>query len=96
MSGPERIYDISIISKIPVTFSRVMFAPKILATVHELADYYWHEIARLRLISRDTTIKAGLWFRSKHGTWRFFRVTPNALVGIDRDGERLLSRGRRW
>jgi hypothetical protein len=33
MSGPEWIYDISIVSKIPITFARVMFAPKILATI---------------------------------------------------------------
>ena len=32
MSGPERIFDIAIVSKIPVTFARVMFAPAILAT----------------------------------------------------------------
>jgi hypothetical protein len=91
MSGPERIYDISIISKIPVTFSRVMFAPAILATVHELADYYRKEIAQLRLIARDAAITAELWIRSKHGTWRFFLVTPSSLVEIDREGKRLES-----
>jgi hypothetical protein len=89
MSGPERIYDISIISKIPVTFARVMFAPKILATVHELADYYRKEIAQIRLIARDAAITAELWIRSKHGTWRFFLVTPDSLVEIDREGKRL-------
>jgi hypothetical protein len=91
MSGPERIFDIAIVSKIPVTFSRVMFAPAILATVHELADYYRQEIAQLRLIARDAAITAELWLRSKHGTWRFFLVTPNSLVEIDREGKRLES-----
>ena len=91
MSGPERIFDIAIVSKIPVTFSRVMFAPAILATVHELADYYRQEIAQLRLIARDAAITAELWIRSKHGTWRFFFVTPNTLVEIDRQGNRLVS-----
>jgi len=91
MSGPERIFDIAIVSKIPVTFSRVMFAPAILATVHELADYYRQEIAQLRLIARDAAITAELWIRSKHGTWRFFLVTPNSLVEIDREGKRLES-----
>jgi hypothetical protein len=33
MSGPERVFDIAIISKVPVTFTRVMFAPEILATI---------------------------------------------------------------
>ena len=91
MSGPERIFDIAIISKVPVTFSRVMFAPAILASVYELADYYRQEIAQLRLIARDAAITAELWIRSKHGTWRFFLVTPNALVEIDREGKRLES-----
>jgi len=91
LSGPERIFDIAIISKIPVTFSRVMFAPQILATIHELADYYRKEIAQLRLIARDAAITAELWIRSKHGTWRFFQVTPNSLVEIDREGKRLES-----
>jgi hypothetical protein len=91
MSGPERIFDIAIISKIPITFSRVMFAPKILATIHELADYYRKEIAHLRVIARDTAITAELWLRSKHGTWRFFLVTPNSLVEIDREGKRIES-----
>jgi hypothetical protein len=91
MSGPERIFDIAIISKIPVTFSRVMFAPAILATIQDLADYYKKEIAQLRVIARDAAITAELWLRSKHGTWRFFLVTPNALVEIDREGKRLES-----
>ena len=91
MSGPERIFDIAIISKIPVTFSRVMFAPEILATIHELADYYRKEIAQLRLIARDAAVTAELWLRSKHGTWRFFLVTPNSLVEIDREGKRIES-----
>ncbi len=91
MSGPERIYDISIISKIPIAFARIMFAPKILATIQELAEYYEKEIAKLRLIAHDAAITAELWIRSRHGTWRFFLVTPSALVEIDREGKRLES-----
>ena len=91
MSGPERIFDIAIVSKIPVTFSRVMFAPEILATIQDLADYYKKEIAQLRVIARDAAVTAELWLRSKHGTWRFFRVTPDSLVEIDRDGKPVVS-----
>ena len=91
MSGPERIFDIAIVSKIPVAFARVMFAPAILATIQELAEYYQEEIARLRLIARDAAITAELWIRSRHGTWRFFLVTPSALVEIDRGGKRIES-----
>ena len=90
LSGPERIFDIAIISKIPVTFARVMFAPEILATIRQLADDFKEEIAQLRLIARHAAITAELWLRSKHGTWRFFLVTPNSLIEIDRQGNRLV------
>jgi hypothetical protein len=90
LSGPERVFDIAIISKVPVTFARIMFAPEILATIQQLADDFIEEIARLRIIARDAAITAELWLRSKHGTWRFFLVTPNALVEIDRQGNRLV------
>jgi hypothetical protein len=91
MSGPERVFDIAIISKVPVTFARVMFAPAILATTRQLAEDFKEEIAQLRIIARDVAITAELWIRSKHGTWRFFLVTPNSLVEIDREGNRLES-----
>jgi hypothetical protein len=91
MSGPERVFDIAIVSKVRVTFSRVMFAPEILAAARQLADEFREEIARLRIIARDKAITAELWLRSKHGTWRFFLVTPDSLVEIDREGKRLES-----
>ena len=90
LSGPERVFDIAIVSKVPVAFARVMFAPEILATIQQLADDFKEEIAQLRIIARDAAITAELWLRSKHGTWRFFLVTPNSLVEIDRDGNRLV------
>jgi hypothetical protein len=83
MSRPERISCISIISKITVTFASVMYAPKILAGIPELIEYYTKDLARLRLIARNAAV-AKLWIRSRHGTWRFFLVTPSALVEIDR------------
>ena len=91
LGGPERVFDIAIISKVPVTFARVMFAPEILATTRQLADDFKEEIAQLRVIARDAAITAELWLRSKHGTWRFFLVTPNALVEIDRGGKQVVS-----
>ena len=90
-SGPERVYDISIISKIPITFARVMFAPEILATIQQLEEDFSKEIAQLRIIARDAAVTAELWLRSKHGTWRFFLVTANSLVEIDRDGKPVVS-----
>ena len=91
LSGPERIFDIAIVSKVPVTFARVMFAPAILATIQQLTEDFKEEIAQLRVIARDAAITAELWIRSKHGTWRFFLVTPSTLVEIDREGKRLVS-----
>ncbi len=90
LSGPERVFDIAIISKIPVTFTRVMFAPEILATTRQLADDFKEEIAQLRIIARDAAITSELWLRTKHGTWRFFLVMPDSLVEIDREGKPLL------
>jgi hypothetical protein len=59
MSGPERVFGIAIIPKLPVTFSRVMFAPRILSTVHERADFHRQEIGRHLVIARAATITAG-------------------------------------
>ena len=89
VGGTERIFDIAIVSKIPVAFATIMFAPKILAPIPELVEYYQNDIARLRLIARDPAVVIELWIRSRHGTWRFFQVTPSNMVEIDRDGKRL-------
>jgi hypothetical protein len=91
MGGPERIYDLSIVSKIPLVFASTMFAPKILASIPELADYYRKDLARLRVVAHDTAVVLELWIRSRHGTWRFFQVTPSSLVEVDREGKRLES-----
>lgn len=87
--SPERIYDISIISKLPIAFIRVMFAARILGAANEIADEFRDEIAQLRLIARDAAVSAELWLRSKHGTWRFFLITAAGLIEIDRDGKPL-------
>ncbi|MFA4876079.1 MAG: hypothetical protein WC586_01590 [Methanoregula sp.] len=91
--GPERIFDIAIVSKVPVTFASIMFAPHILAPIPELVEYYQSEIARLRLIPRDAAITIELWIRSRHGTWRFFQVMPSTIVEIDREGKRIETGG---
>jgi len=91
LGRPERVFDIAIISKIPVTCARVMFAPVILATTQQLAEDFKEEIAQPRIIARDAAITTELLLRSKHGTWRFFLVRPDTLVEIDRGGNRLVS-----
>jgi hypothetical protein len=57
-SEPERVFDIAIISKVPVTFARIMFAPEILATIQQFADDFKEEIAQLRIIARDAATTA--------------------------------------
>jgi len=90
MGGPERIYDLSIVSKIPIVFATIMFAPKILAPIPELTEYYASDLARLRVIARDAAVVIEIWIRSRHGTWRFFQVTPSStIVEVDRNGKRL-------
>ena len=87
--SPERIYDISIISRLPIAFIRVMFASRIIGAVSEIGDDFKDEIGQLRIIARDKAVSAELWLRSKHGTWRFFLVTATGLTEIDRDGKPL-------
>lgn len=64
-------------------------APVILTTIKEHVDYFEKEIARLSIIARDAAVRAGLWLRLKHGTWRFFQVCPSVLVEIDCTGKPL-------
>ncbi|MEI7857241.1 MAG: hypothetical protein WCH85_07040 [Methanomicrobiales archaeon] len=89
--SPRRIYDISIISRLPIAFIRVMFAARIFGAVSEITDDFKDEIEQLRIIARDKAVSAELWLRSKHGTWRFFLVTASGLTEIDRDGKPLVA-----
>nr|WP_319375818.1 hypothetical protein [uncultured Methanoregula sp.] len=85
--GPESRYDLIITETTPVAFVRVRYAGRILATVQEIAAAYRDEILRLRLITNDAAISRELWLRSKHGTWRFFRVSGDGLTIIGRNGK---------
>jgi hypothetical protein len=70
-------------------FVRVRFTPRILATPADIAYFFREEVLRLRAIMRDVPLTRELWLRSKHGTWRFFRVTAEGIVEIDRLGHDL-------
>jgi len=54
-----------------------MYAPKILAGIPELVEYYTKDLARLRLIARNAAV-AKLWIRSRHGTLAVLPVTPSS------------------
>jgi hypothetical protein len=59
IDGPERIFDIAIISKIPVMFASVMYAPKTPAGIPELVEYYKKDLIQLRLIARNAAMPCG-------------------------------------
>lgn len=88
--GPEAPrYHFTIDSTTTGAFVRVRFTPHILAAAADIAFEFRGEILRLRAIMRDVALTRELWLRSKHGTWRFFRVTADAIVEIDRFGRDL-------
>jgi hypothetical protein len=87
--GPEARYHFTIDATTTGAFVRVRFTPRILASPADIAAEFREEILRLRAIMRDVAISRELWLRSKHGTWRFFRVTAEGLVEIDRHGREI-------
>jgi hypothetical protein len=83
----EALFHFSVIAAGIIVFVRVRYAAQILATVPETAAEFRGDISRLRAIVQGAAISRELWLRSRHGTWRFFRVTENGLVEIGRDGQ---------
>lgn len=87
--GPETQYHFTIDATTTGAFVRVRFTPRILASPADIAAEFREEISRLRVIMRNVTVSRELWLRSKHGTWRFFRVTAEDVVEIDRNGREI-------
>jgi hypothetical protein len=83
----EALYHLTIVAAGMIAFVRVRFAPQILATLTEIEAEFKKDIVRLRAIVQGAAISRELWLRSRHGTWRFFRVTADGLVEIDRNGQ---------
>ena len=84
--GPENMYHFTIVSPGLVAFVRVKFIPRILAGTGDILADFRDAIQRLRAIVQAGVISRELWLRSKHGTWRFFRVTKEGIVELDKDG----------
>ena len=87
--GQENLYDFTIVSSIPVAFVRVSYCTRIHAPVPVLLMELRDKLVRLCQITRHEAISRELWLRSRHGTWRFFRVTGECLVELQRDGQPL-------
>ena len=77
---PEARYHFTIDSTTTGAFVHVRFTPRILAEAVDIAFAFRREIVRLRAIMRDVPLTRELWLRSKHGTWRFFRITAQMLA----------------
>jgi hypothetical protein len=86
---PENLYDFTIVSAVPVAFVRVSHCSKIHAPVAELATEFQDKLFQLRTITRHDAISRELWLRSRHGIWRFFRLTTECLVELGKDGQPL-------
>jgi len=84
---PENLYDFTIVSGIPVAFVRVAYCARIHAPVALLTMDFRDKLIRLRQMMHHEAISRELWLRSRHGTWRFFRLTENGLVELGRDGQ---------
>jgi hypothetical protein len=91
--GPEKLCDFVIWSAVPVAFVRVKRAERILASLPAIAQEFHEPITGLRLVASSVTISRELWPRSRHGTWRFFRVTGDGIIELGRDGEPLRDSG---
>ncbi|MFA4876238.1 MAG: hypothetical protein WC586_02410 [Methanoregula sp.] len=86
---PEYLYDFTIVSTVPVVFVAVKYSLRILAPVTELAWDFRQVIHPLQSIIRDNAVSRELWLRSRHGSWRFFRITDSGLIELDRHGNLL-------
>ena len=87
--GPENLYDFAIVFALPVAFVRVSYCSRIHAPVAELMVEFQDELLQLRRVTRHDAISRELWLRSRHGTWRFFRLTSESLVELGQDGQPL-------
>lgn len=88
-SGPESLYDFTIVSAVPVAFIRIKYAARILAPLAEIAAEFREAILELGAVTHDNAISRELWLCSKHGTLRFFRIIAEGLVELGRDGKLL-------
>jgi hypothetical protein len=85
-SARESMYDIVIATAVPVAFVRVKYADRIDLTLAQTEEFHRVSINRLRAIISTEKISRELWLRSRHGTWRFFRILKTGLVELSRNG----------
>jgi hypothetical protein len=84
--APENLYDFTIVSALPLAFVRVAYCSRIHEPAAELVNEFRDELFGLGRIPVHTDISRELWLRSRHGTWRFLRLTPDSLIELGQDG----------
>jgi hypothetical protein len=84
--GPESMCDFQIRTPVHVVFVRVRRFLRILAPLAEIEAEHRNIIQLLRSFPASDSILRELWVYSKHGTYRYFRVTGTGIVEIDRAG----------
>jgi len=85
--GRNTLFNLTIAMIMPMVFVQAKFTEKICAAIEDIAADFHEEIRRLRLVARDPALACELWLRSRNGTWRFFRVTMDAIVEVQRNGQ---------
>jgi hypothetical protein len=85
-SARGSLYDIVIATAVPVAFVRLKYADRIHMTLAETEEFHRDAINGLRAIVSTENISRELWLRTRHGTWRFFRVMGTGLVELSRNG----------
>lgn len=83
----DSVCDFLIRTAALVIFVRAVRFDKIVAPVSEIEHACRGIIAELRLFPRSEQIRLELWIYSRHGTYRFFRLTGAGLEEIRQDGE---------
>jgi hypothetical protein len=84
--GLDSVCDLLIRTAAYVVFVKTRRTEKITATIAEIEHAYHGLIAELRLLPVSAQILLELWIYSKHGTYRFFRISEAGLAEVDRDG----------
>ena len=87
MYSSDSVCDFLIRTAALVIFVRVVRFEKIVAPPNEIAHECRGILAELHLFPQSLQIQTELWIYSKHGTYRFFRLTDAGLEEIQQNGE---------
>lgn len=85
--GFENTCDLLIRTAHHIVLARVRRMDKISASVTEIEHASRDIIAELRLFPESAQIFLEFWSYSRHGTYRFFRISGTGLVELGGDGE---------